>query len=133
MGKLILNLKFGNLAILAALIFICLVGSGCASVVSPKTYPIQVSSNTPGAVCTVNKKDSGEVIFQGQTPCTVTLSPGDKDYVFRVNGQEQEVNHKQNPAVIANLIFGPFGVFGMIVDLGTGNAWEYPKAPLYFN
>ena len=107
--------------------------TGCASIVSPKTYPVQVNSSTTNAVCTVSKKNSGEVIFQGQTPCTVTLSPGDKDYVFKVNGQEQEVSHQQNPAVIANLIFGPFGVFGMIIDMSTGNAWEYPKAPLYFN
>lgn len=127
------KLKSYKLLVLAALISLCLTGSGCASIFSPKTYPVQVNSSTPGAVCTVNKKDSGEVIFQGQTPCTVALSPGDKDYIFKVNGEEQSVNHQQNPAVLANLILGPFGIFGMIIDMGTGNAWEYPKKPLYFN
>lgn len=128
----LLTLKL-KLYILTTLAFVSVAGNGCASIFSPKTYPVQVSSNTPGAVCTVSKKNSGEVIFQGQTPCTVTLFPGDKDYIFKVNGDEQEVNHQQNPAVLANLILGPFGIFGMVIDLGTGNAWEYPKKPLYFN
>lgn len=133
MKKLIGKIKNGNWKISAVMFLVALGCSGCASMFSPKTYPIQVNSATEGAVCTVAKEGSGEVIFQGQTPCTVMLPPGDKDYAFRVNGQEQKVRHQQNPAVLANLIFGPFGIFGMIIDMSTGNAWEYSKKPLCFN
>ena len=108
-------------------------GSGCASMFGTKAYPIQVNSATPGAVCTVVNESSGEMIFQGQTPCTVTLQASDKDYLFRVDGQTLQVKHQSNPDVVANLILGPFGVFGMIIDMGTGCAWQYPKSPLYFN
>lgn len=112
---------------------VLLFGSGCATVVGQGNYTVQVNSNIPGAVCTVNKKDSCETIFQGQTPCTVALRPSSDDYVFKVNGQEQEVNHKPNPWIFANIIWGPFFGIGALVDMASGHASEYPKAPLYFN
>lgn len=108
-------------------------GSGCATVVGQGNYTVQVNSSTTGEVCIVNKKSSSEVIFQGQTPCTVTLRPGSDDYIFKVNGQEQEVNHQLNPWIFANIIWGPFFGIGALIDMASGHASEYPKRPLCFN
>ena len=129
--KIILKeIKIPLLIIAAGLVLFF--GSGCATVVSKGNYAVQVNSTTSG-ICTVNKKNSSETIFQGQTPCTVALQPGSDDYVFKVNGQEQEVNHKPNPWIFANIIWGPFFGIGALVDMSSGHASEYPKNPLYFN
>lgn len=108
-------------------------GSGCASVTNQGNYTIQVNSNSSGEICTVRKKDSSEVVFQGQTPCTVTLRPGSDDYIFKVNGQESEVLHKLNPWTLANIIWGPFFGIGILIDTASGCAYEYPNRPVSFN
>lgn len=125
--------KIGGFLSMLGIIFIGLSGSGCASIIGQGNYSIQVSSGAPGENCTVNKKATNEVIFRGQTPCTVTLKPGTDDYVFNVNGQEKDVLHKPNPWIFTNLIFGPLFGLGMLVDMSTGHFWEYPNRPLCFN
>jgi len=125
------RIKIHLLVVAVGLVFLS--GSGCASVTNQGNYTIQVNSNSSGEICTVSKKNSGEVIFQGQTPCTVTLRPASDDYVFKVNGQESEVLHKLNPWIFANIIWGPFFGIGILIDTASGCAYEYPKRPLCFN
>lgn len=109
------------------------ISGGCASIINPDSYNIAVSSGTPGANCTVVTKSTNEVLFSGETPCTVTLSPSRKDCIFRVNGQEKVVRSTFSPWFLGNIIFYYGAPLGMLIDLLSGKVWIYPTSPLYFN
>ena len=134
MNKSVVKVFIVKFFVLLVLVVVSLGGNGCASVVRQGNYTIQVNSNPSGEICTVINKNSNEITFQGQTPCTVTLPPGSDDYVVRLNsGCERDVNHKTNPWVLGNiLLLGPFFGVGVLADFSTGYGYDYSPKRIQF-
>lgn len=118
-------------AISSLLIILALFLSACASIVSKTRYPIQITSNPPGAHYEV-KKENGTLVSQGVTPSTVVLKSAagyfqpakyivDLDY----KGKKQQFlcEANINSWYFANLI--SWGIAGLlIVDPLTGAMWK---------
>jgi uncharacterized protein YceK len=118
----------------SALLCVCVVllASGCASIVSKSTYPVQISSNPAGAAVTVKDKNGMEA-FTGTTPTTAMLSAG-KSYfssarytlTFTKPGYAtttRVLDSSLDLWYLGNLLFG--GLIGMlIVDPITGDMWK---------
>jgi len=113
------------------LIVLALFLTACASIVSKSRYPIQITSNPPGAHYAV-KKENGILVSQGVTPSTVVLKSAagyfqpakyvvDLDY----KGQKQQFlcEANINPWYFANFISWGFPGF-LIVDPLTGAMWK---------
>src|SRR6266568_6765049 len=70
----------------AALLAIVVVATGCSSVMCGSKQTIPVTSKPSGAAVTVYDRFN-DVVFQGTTPCNVTLARGSEDHtpaVYRV-------------------------------------------------
>ncbi len=106
--------------------------AGCASIVSKSDYPVSVSSRPQGAEITI-KNRTGEVVFSGKTPTTISLKAGagffkGENYTvtFRKEGY---IPHTAQIArgvdgwyIAGNFVFG--GLIGwLIVDPATGAMW----------
>lgn len=57
------------------IVLIFLLLAGCASIVSKSQYPVKISSQPQEADITI-VNNSGETVFSGKTPTTVTLKAG---------------------------------------------------------
>jgi len=98
--------------------------SGCATIFSGAQQEVRVQSNAPGAVA---QSATGQV----QLPGSLKLRRGERaslqvsatGYVTRSVSPKRQAN----PEVAINCLCGPFGLLGLIVDVASGSAYEYPK------
>ena len=122
--------------IFVALLFMSVLLTSCASIVSDSLYPVAVFSHPTEATLTINNK-SGREIYRGKTPTTLTLSASDGFF----SGERYTVTLKKdgyNPQVltiaseldgwyIGNILFG--GLIGLlIIDPLTGSMWKLPES-----
>lgn len=106
--------------------------SGCASIVSKSSWPVNVQSNPSGAKCVV-AKENGFPLHTGETPMTVTLESSDgffqtAKYTVTCNkdGYEKsaaQISSHLNGWYLGNIVFG--GLIGLlIVDPATGAMYK---------
>jgi len=130
--KNLASIKFRLVAFFAAL---SLMATGCSTIVNGGARQISVNSTPPGATLIITKKGdaSGEIVYKGNTPATVALSPKagyfrGQAYVLKLelvgyNPAEVEVTPSLSGWYFGNIIFG--GLLGMIViDPLTGAMWN---------
>jgi len=118
--------------------FICfstLMVVGCASIVSKSDYPVSFNSDPSGAKVIITDVKAGRVVYEGKTPCTITLkakhgffSSAKYSVSFKLPGYEtQTISLEANLDgwYFGNILFG--GLIGiLIVDPATGAMWKLP-------
>lgn len=120
---------------LAASISAAALLSGCASMFSEKTYPVQVTSEPSRASIEIKDED-GNVVYNGSTPATVKLAAsagyfdGERYTVtFRKPGFDDEqfvIESGVDGWYWGNILLG--GVLGMlIIDPATGAMFDLPS------
>ena len=108
--------------------------SGCASIFSEQTYPVQVTSEPSRASIEIKDED-GNVVYNGSTPATVKLASsagyfdGERYTVtFRKPGYDDEqfvIDSGIDGWYWGNLLLG--GILGMlIIDPATGAMYDLP-------
>ncbi|MCY1294578.1 hypothetical protein D9M70_438790 [compost metagenome] len=114
---------------------IALLTTGCASIVSDKVHPVNITSSPAGAHFEIKNED-GVMVHNGVTPAVVQLPSGagyfdGAEYFITLKKdgyQDQQVHLDSgiNGWYWGNLLFG--GVIGMlIVDPSTGAMYDLPK------
>jgi len=114
------------------LVFFFLSLSGCASIVSDSKYPVSFSSTPSDAQISI-EDDTGQTIYSGETPTTVSLDSSEgffqpAEYVIRIekegySARQTTVKGDLDGWYIGNLAFG--GLIGwIIVDPATGAMWK---------
>lgn len=102
------------------LLGVCVLSSGCASILHGTTQEVSVSSNPSGAKVKADGNDAGE------TPAKLKLKrKTDHILVFTKEGYEQEqrtLMHVISGAVCGNIIAG--GLIGWGVDAATGAQYK---------
>ncbi|MGP9823791.1 hypothetical protein ACT048_04850 [Ectopseudomonas khazarica] len=109
--------------------------SGCASIFSEQTYPVQVTSEPSRASIEIKDED-GNVVYNGSTPATVKLTSsagyfdGERYTVtFRKDGYDEEqfvINSGIDGWYWGNILLG--GIMGMlIIDPATGAMYDLPS------
>lgn len=117
----------------ASSLSLAVLGSGCASIVHGGPRTLTLNSDPAGAIVTISRADTGEVVHSGATPLTVSLNPKLKYFRgqsyavrFELAGyrtDEVQVRSELSGWYFGNLIFG--GLIGMlIVDPATGAMWN---------
>ena len=118
-----MNLKLKFLAISSILLL-----TGCASIVSKSSWPININSSPSEAKISIKDK-KGVEIYTGSTPATLKLKSGSGFFskaryqvTFEKVGYEKKVvpvEFKLNGWYFGNIIFGgPLGL--LIIDPATG-------------
>lgn len=107
----------------ACCLAVLLLGSGCASIVTPGRFrPVQVQTQPPGAQVFLNDK------YEGRSPLTLRVDRKEDHRVrFELPGREPfegTIESGLNGWVFGNILFG--GPIGLIVDLVSG-ATAAPK------
>jgi hypothetical protein len=113
-------------------ILIMVLLTACASIVSNKNYPVTLNSTPDNAQVTV-KDSSGNIIFSGKTPTTITLDASSgyfqtAQYEIELaksgcGRRTIELNGKLDKWYFGNLLVG--GLFGLlVVDPSTGCMWK---------
>lgn len=112
-------------AMLSITALICVVVSGCGTIIHGRDQDISFSTRPPGA----------QVIYdgavRGETPCLVSISrrPLKSIVVFKKEGfQPQELTIKNGVslwALLGNFVIG--GIPGWIIDAATGSFGAYYK------
>ena len=106
--------------------------TGCASIVSKSTYPVTFDSNPTGASLII-RDESGNTIYKGSAPTTLTLDASDGFFDAATYTVEAMLaGHNPGRAsitagldgwYIGNILFG--GLIGwLIVDPATGAMWK---------
>ena len=118
-------------AAIAALI--CLLSTGCASIVSGRRADVTINSY-PSNAHVVVRDDQGKDVASCTTPGTVSLKRNRKwglpaRYTASIESPGYEtaevpIRSTMNPWIFGNVVFG--GIPGLLVDNVTGAAWQ-PK------
>lgn len=104
----------------------CALLTSCATIVSPSTYPLAVSSTPPGA--TVRYLDADV----GVTPCTIAVRHKSCKVDLRLAGyhdQQADFGQQVNGWLFGNILFG--GILGVIIDLTSGAAVVPKTDPIH--
>jgi hypothetical protein len=115
--------------LVASLLCLSVLSTGCASIVSKSHWPVTVTSDPPGQSVTV-RNEEGSVVHSGTTPFTVTLPAsngffGKMDYTLEGPHGTVPMDASLNFWYFGNIIFG--GLIGiLIVDPLTGAMWTLP-------
>ena len=108
--------------------------SGCASILSSRSYPVSIQSSPADASFTITNSN-GVVIHNGKTPTTVTLEAGagffqaqNYTITYKKDGYQSQTTTLK-PGIdgwyIGNILFG--GIIGiLVVDPATGAMWKLP-------
>lgn len=114
--------------------------TGCATILGNSTQPVTINSEPPGSTVLITD-ESGNAIFKGMTPTTVTLEKstghyfGAKKYKvqFSQTGySDKEMTLSESPDgwYFCNILLG--GIIGMLlVDPWNGGMWSL--GPNYVN
>ncbi len=101
-------------------IFVFIVLTGCATIISGRTQEIGISSSPTGAKVIVNGEE------KGKTPIAVKLARKDKHFIrIELEGYkpyEVVLVRKINAWVLGNILFG--GLIGLAVDAITGAIYK---------
>lgn len=109
----------------------CFLCSGCASIISDTSYPVNISSSPEGAPFVV-RNENGVAVARGRTPDVVTLEAGDgyfsgATYTIESGSERVTLDSNLDEWYWGNILFG--GLIGMlIVDPATGAMWELPES-----
>jgi hypothetical protein len=114
---------------------VAMLTTGCASIFSEQTYPVQVTSEPPRASIEIRDEDDN-VVYNGTTPATVKLASsagyfdGERYTVtFRKPGFDDEqfvIESGVDGWYWGNILLG--GVLGMlIIDPATGAMFDLPS------
>jgi len=127
-------MRTGSLLFMAVFFLaISVIGSGCASIVSKSTYPVEITSEPSGAEFTV-VDHLGTAIHSGTTPQTVPLKAG-RGYFkpakytveFRKDGYARRISQVRNGLDLVYYVGGNFLCGGfpgwVIVDPISGAMW----------
>ncbi|MCC2548907.1 hypothetical protein LJY25_20830 [Hymenobacter sp. BT175] len=123
-------MRFSTSALLACALF-----TSCATLVSPRKYPVTISSAPPGAAIVITDVNGVEV-YKGKTPAEVLLKSGGKYFqrqqytvLFTKKNYPAKVltlSADLNGWYLGNIVLG--NVWGMLViDPLTGAMWRIPK------
>ena len=118
------------------IIFLAILMSSCASIVSKSSYPVSFTSDPNGSKFVITDS-MGIEIYSGTTPSVVELEGKDGFFsgasyritMFKEGYDEKIVviHSKLDGWYWGNILFG--GLIGMlIVDPATGSMWTLPKA-----
>ena len=131
MGLVSYDVLFKNLMKTKILLSLTIIGlSSCSSIVSKSDYPVSFTSPKPVSI-KIQSKDSGKIVYQGQTPTVTTLSASDgffkpAKYDVITSRGSQPLNATMDGWYAGNILFG--GIIGaLIVDPATGAMWKLPK------
>ncbi|USD62145.1 hypothetical protein J4N45_05020 [Vibrio sp. SCSIO 43140] len=112
--------------------------SGCATIVSKDTYPLNIASQPTQARYEIKNED-GTTIDQGTTPSTITLNASNgffdgADYTitYTKDGFEpvtHTITSKVDGWYVGNILFGGF-IGLLIVDPATGAMWKLPNSDM---
>lgn len=119
----------------AVILFVSLIFSNCATIVSKSSYPVSIDTSPEGAQVTITDK-KGIEIFKGKTPTVVRLKSGAgffsrAQYQVKLSakGYDEQVipvSFKLNAWYMGNVVFG--GLIGLlIVDPISGAMWKIDK------
>lgn len=118
--------------ILCILILVCLLitANSCATIISGRSQNLPVTSVPTGAIVTI----AGQKQI---TPATFLLDKR-QEYVVRVEkeGYESvEIVLKKGISgwVFGNIIFGLYGIIGVIIDIATGSASKFEPSKIEAN
>lgn len=111
----------------------CFLLVSCASVVSGPNRKVTIASNPTGVEFVV-KRNNGASVSNGVTPATVSLNsaagyfqPAKYLVEFKRKGEVQSIpiSASLNKWYFGNLLFGGFGLIGLlVVDPATGAMWK---------
>ena len=113
-----------------ALLFVCVILTGCATVTGGSRDPkVTISSDPPGAAVWVDNEP------RGATPANVELSRRSEHKITVVQpGCEPAtatVKRSLNPWVFGNLVLG--GLIGVVVDVCTDATYKLSPREIHFN
>lgn len=128
-----------SLSTVALAVSSLLLSSGCASVVSHRSWPVQVASNPPGASFEI-RNTQGAVVRSGVTPAATELDSGSgyftkANYTITLTHQgytaaNATIEPRLNGWYWGNLVFG--GLVGLLfVDPMTGAMYRIDDLPRY--
>src|SRR6185312_8897061 len=113
---------------LAILAFTPLMLGGCATIVEGTGQSVSISTNPPGAICSVDREGTrlGQV---AGTPGSIHIDKSSKDLLVSCakSGYASATaasTPKFNGTIFGNILTG--GVIGALVDESTGANYEYP-------
>jgi hypothetical protein len=114
---------------LAAVAIVLAQLTGCATIVKGHSQQINVTTNPPGAICSL-ERDGGSIATVNPTPGTVTVEKSRKDLsvACRKDGYmpaEGKVASKFHPMTFGNILLG--GIIGFGVDAASGAMTEYEE------
>ncbi len=107
-----------------------LLTTACATVTQGTTATIAVSSEPPGAICTISREGQ-PIAVVNPTPGTVTISRSTRDLSTRCERAGHLPGIVATPAgfqamTVGNLLLG--GIIGVAVDAASGAMGTYPGA-----
>jgi len=119
---------------------LCVILTGCAGIACKSRLPPAVNSHHDEATILI-KDESGQRMFEGRTPTTISLSAGEayfhpKKYFITFSkegygGRTTEVKADISGWYSGNIVFG--GLIGLlIVDPLTGKMWKLPQDATMF-
>jgi hypothetical protein len=115
-----------------SIVFILVLFTSCATIVSRSSWPLKVETNPSGAKVEVKDKD-GKVVYNGNSPAKMSLSSGagyfnPQSYTVKLtlNGYEEkkiQIDCVVNPWYYGNIFLG--GLIGMVfIDPASGAMYE---------
>lgn len=122
-----------------AVAVLCVVLSGCASIVSKSNWPLTVVTNPEGVKIEISNRN-GLVVYSGLTPASLTLKSGSTFFIkesYRVkmsfDGFEDRIIPLEctlNGWYFGNILFG--GLVGiLIVDPATGAMYRLERGYIF--
>jgi hypothetical protein len=121
--------RFTYFLLVFSLLILCIIMSGCASVVKGSKQEMSFQSNPEGATVEI----SGRII--GRTPVTTTIDKKDDQIlIFSKDGykdQKMQLTTTTTGWFFGNIISGLLGLLGSTVDFASGAMIEYMPSQYY--
>lgn len=136
MSRIILILFFMKKIFKVSLIlFISFLFTDCASIVSKSKWPLEINTTPSGAKISITNR-TGENVYEGKSPATVTLKSGSEffkkeSYVVKLSldgyaDKTINVTCDVNGWYFGNIVFG--GIIGfLIIDPATGAMYKLDR------